>query len=75
MSALSAEFGTCPCGGPRETRTVQVNMTVDGEQITLERVEQGLCLVCTSRVYKASDLEDIEALMGGRAARPLAPFP
>jgi YgiT-type zinc finger domain-containing protein len=60
---VSTEFGFCPCGGYYEPHTVDVHMTIDGEEITLDSVKQGRCPDCGSRVYKASELEDIEALI------------
>ena len=56
-------YGRCPCGGQYETRLVEVNMTTaSAEDIHLERIGQGRCPRCGSRVYKAVVLADLEAL-------------
>lgn len=62
-------YGKCPCGGVYERREVKVTLTVSGERVVLDRVPQGACPSCGSRVYKAEVLERIESLM----KRPLAP--
>jgi hypothetical protein len=64
------EFGGCPCGGAYEQKWVEVKMTVAGQAISMEDVPQGACLSCGSRVYKALQLESIEAMMHGRAVPP-----
>jgi YgiT-type zinc finger domain-containing protein len=67
----ASEFGSCPCGGDNyEQRFVEVRMTVAGRVILLQDVPQGACPSCGSRVYKAVQLEGIEALMQGRALPP-----
>jgi hypothetical protein len=46
-----------------EERYVEVRMTVEGKPIVLTNVPQGACPLCGSRIYKASILESIEAIM------------
>ena len=53
----------CPCSGRYEERLVEVNMTVQGERVTLSEVPQRACPVCGSRVYSPPTLERIEMLM------------
>jgi YgiT-type zinc finger domain-containing protein len=67
----ATSFGRCPCGGQYDARTVQVQITVDGEQFLLDDVPQGACPSCGSRVYKAYVLEELEAMHRGRPARSL----
>jgi len=57
------EYGKCLCGGHFEGRSVDVRMTVSGRAIILPDVPQGVCPICSSRVYKAQVLECIESLM------------
>jgi hypothetical protein len=63
------DFGSCPCGGTYELRTVVVRIT-DGDEprVLLEDVPQGACPNCGSRVYKAAMLESIEAALSARPA-------
>lgn len=67
MNSLPIEYGSCPCTGVYEKRTVEITMTVDGETVVLENVPQGACPFCGSRVYKTEVLERIEALFHQRA--------
>jgi YgiT-type zinc finger domain-containing protein len=62
---VAPDYGRCPCSGVYERRVVEVNMTVDGEQILLEGVPQGACPLCGSRVYKQVVLNAIETVMRG----------
>lgn len=57
-------YGRCPCGGQYETRLVEVNMSTaaSAEDIHIERIGQGRCTRCDSRVYKAAVVVDLEAL-------------
>ncbi len=66
MKSQVAEYGTCPCTGKYESRTVEVRMTVGGKAVVLSDVPQGACPLCGSRVYKAEVLERIESLMHQR---------
>lgn len=60
-------WGRCPCTGTYERRSVEVRMTVNGAVILLSEVPQGACPNCGSRVYKAEQLERVEATMSGFA--------
>ena len=60
MSILA--YGTCPCAGVYDQRTVEVRMKVGDAQIVLDDIPQGACPKCGSRVYKAEVLEMVEAL-------------
>jgi YgiT-type zinc finger domain-containing protein len=67
------EWGVCPCGGRYENRLVEVNMTVEGQKVTLTDVPQGACPNCGSRVYKAEMLARIEGAMKNEPLdRPLS---
>jgi YgiT-type zinc finger domain-containing protein len=70
MRSLPAEYGTCPCAGTYENRSVEVRMTVGGKAIVLENIPQGACPLCGSRVYKTEVLECLEALMRQRELDP-----
>jgi hypothetical protein len=67
MAWEPSDFGACPCGGQYDDREVDVQMTVSGEEITLEAVRQGACPLCGSLVYKPHVLERLEAVLAGRA--------
>lgn len=68
-SARTVHYGRCPCTGRYESRSVEVRMTVGGQEVLLPDVPQGACPQCGSRVYKASVLEMIEAVMRGGTSR------
>ena len=68
MTSMALDFGSCPCGGHYENKTVEVRMKVDGQDVILRDVLQGACPNCGSRVYKAEMLERIEATMKGEPA-------
>jgi len=63
---MALDYGTCPCTGNYERRSVEVRMTVEGKVIVLNDVPQGACRLCDSRVYKTDLLEYIESTMKGR---------
>jgi hypothetical protein len=63
MHQYSLDYGTCPCLGRFEKRTVDVRMTLADKLVVLSGVSQGVCPLCGSRVYKAETLERIESLM------------
>ena len=66
MGALKeVQYGRCPCGCLYENREVEVRMTVRGNAVVLLGVPQGVCPICTSRVYKLQVLEYIESVMRG----------
>ena len=54
--------GACPCGGAYEDRWVEVRLVApsSGHETLLQSIPQGVCPVCGSRVYHASDLNRIE---------------
>ncbi len=63
---MALDYGTCPCTGNYEKRSVEVRMTVEGKIVVLNDVPQGACQLCGSRVYKTDLLEYIEATMKRR---------
>ncbi len=63
---MALDYGTCPCTGNYERRSVEVRMTVEGKIVVLNDVPQGACRLCGSRVYKTDFLEYIEATMKRR---------
>ena len=63
---MALDYGTCPCSGKYEKRSVEVQMTVEGKPILLKDIPQGACPLCGSRVYKADVLEYIESTMKGK---------
>jgi len=56
-------YGQCPCGGKYEHRYVEVRMVLDGQPVVLDKVPQGACPRCGSRVYKTAVLAGIESTM------------
>jgi len=74
MAGGGISYGGCPCSGIYEPRSVEVKMTVEGERVVLTDVPQGMCPLCTSRVYKADVLEIVEDHMrGGSRGHSAAP--
>ncbi|GAC1350728.1 MAG: hypothetical protein NVSMB27_36000 [Ktedonobacteraceae bacterium] len=63
---MTLDYGSCPCTGNYEKRSVEVRMTVEGKVVVFNDVPQGDCGLCGSRVYKADLLEYIESTMRGR---------
>ena len=62
METLGSRFGTCACGGVFEERVVTVTAPRTGKKdAQLPEVEQGVCPVCNSRVYKTLSLQLEEA--------------
>jgi hypothetical protein len=63
VETLGSRFGTCACGGAFEERVVQVAAPRTGKQkdAQLPEVEQGVCPLCGSRVYKTLSLQCVEA--------------
>lgn len=63
METLGSRFGTCACGGAFEERVVPVTVPRAGKKkdAQLPEVEQGVCPVCGSRVYKTLALQSVEA--------------
>lgn len=56
-------FGRCPCSGRYENRLVEVRITLEDRNVVLNDVVQGACLLCGSRVYKATTLALVECVM------------
>jgi hypothetical protein len=70
---MAFSFGECPCrGGAYRTLYVKVNASVQGRQVAMDDVAQGVCDACGSRVYKADTLRRIEAVMRGETSDPVA---
>lgn len=63
---MALDYGTCPCTGNYERRSVEIRMTVEGKVIIFDKVPQGACRQCGSRVYKIDMLEYIESMMKSR---------
>ena len=63
METLGTRFGTCACGGAFEEHVVAVTAPKKGRKkgARLLEVEQGVCPVCKSRVYKTRSLQAVEA--------------
>ena len=64
-TSTPVNWGACPCGGTYEHRAVEIKMTVNGQQVVLKDVFQGVCPNCGSRVYKSDQLQRIEETMKG----------
>lgn len=73
--STASRWGSCPCGGHYEHRTVEVNMTVGDSRITLSDVPQGACPRCGSRVYKSEHLVRVEATLYGEPLDPVLARP
>lgn len=69
VSALGMTYGRCPCTGWYESRSVEVRMQVDSQEVVLTDVPQGACPRCGGRVYKADILEILEVIRCGEAGR------
>jgi hypothetical protein len=63
MESQHPSFGRCPCSGRYEHRWVEVRMTVAGKVVVLQKVAQGACPLCGSRIYKLQTLDYIDSLM------------
>lgn len=63
METLGSRFGTCACGGVFEDRVVPVTAPRTGKKkdAQLPEIEQGICPLCKSRVYKTLSLQCVEA--------------
>jgi hypothetical protein len=63
VETLGSRFGTCACGGVFEERVVPVTAVRTGKRkdAQLPEIEQGICPVCKSRVYKTLSLQCVEA--------------
>ncbi len=68
METLGSRFGTCACGGAFEERVVPVTAPRRGKKkdARLLEVEQGVCPLCGSRVYKTLSLQCVEAAFRAR---------
>jgi len=63
VETLGSRFGTCACGGAFERRVAAVTAPRRGRKKSarLLEVEEGVCPICGSRVYKARSLQSVEA--------------
>jgi hypothetical protein len=63
VETLGSRFGTCACGGAFEEHVVAVTAPRKGRKkgARLLEVEEGVCPVCKSRVYKTRSLQSVEA--------------
>ena len=63
METLGSRFGTCACGGAFEEDVVAVTAPRKGRRkgAQLLEVEEGVCPICKSRVYKPFSLQSVEA--------------
>jgi hypothetical protein len=63
VETLGSRFGTCACGGAFEEHVVAVKAPRKGRRkgAQLLEVEEGVCPVCKSRVYKPRSLQSVEA--------------
>ncbi|MEU5958603.1 hypothetical protein [Streptomyces sp. NPDC047525] len=57
----SVWYGRCPCGGAYRDRSIDVPIRSTTFPLVITDVGQGSCLLCDSRVYKASTLLMVEA--------------
>lgn len=65
MISQNDGYGECFCGTQYAIRLVEVRMTVDDNLVVIEKVPQGVCPRCGSRVATASTLETIESVLRG----------
>jgi hypothetical protein len=63
VETLGSRFGTCACGGAFEEHVVAVTAPRKGRRKSAEllEIEEGICPVCGSRVYKPRTLQSVEA--------------
>jgi hypothetical protein len=63
VETLGSRFGTCACGGAFEEHVVAVRAPGKGRRkaAQLLEVEEGVCPVCGSRVYKTRSLQAVES--------------
>jgi hypothetical protein len=61
METLGSLYGMCPCGADYEPRLVTVRFGDTGPEEQLQDVPQGVCPACGSHVFKADQLEAMEA--------------
>ena len=74
METLGSRFGTCACGGSFEGQVVAITAPRAGRRKAahLLEVEEGVCPICGSRVYKAQSLQTVEAAFRLLQLSPLA---
>jgi YgiT-type zinc finger domain-containing protein len=65
MISQNGEYGECFCQTEYEVRVVEVDLTVDDKLVVLNKIPQGVCPRCGSRVCTAEILETIESVMRG----------
>jgi rRNA maturation endonuclease Nob1 len=63
VETLGSRFGSCACGGALEEHVVAITARRTGRRkgVPLLEVEQGVCPICGSRVYKPWTLQSAEA--------------
>jgi hypothetical protein len=63
VETLGSRFGTCACGGAFEEHVVAARAPRKGRRKSAEllEIEEGICPVCGSRVYKPRTLQSVEA--------------
>jgi hypothetical protein len=63
VETLGSRFGTCACGGAFESHAIAITARRTGRRKSapLIEVEQGVCPVCGTRVYKPWSLQSAEA--------------
>ena len=57
------QYGNCWCRKPIEASRRVIYLQIDGRQLKLDAVPQGVCQDCGFTFYKAEVLEAVEALM------------
>lgn len=74
METLGSRFGTCACGGAFEGQVVAITAARAGRRkaARLLELEEGVCPVCGSRVYKAQSLRSVEAAFRTLQLSPVA---
>jgi len=62
VEILDSRFGTCACGGVLEEQLVAITAPRTGRRraVQLLEVEEGVCPICKSRVYKTRSLQCVE---------------
>jgi hypothetical protein len=72
VETLGSRFGTCACGGAFEEQVVAVTAPGKGRRkgAQLLEVEEGVCPVCGSRVYKTRSLQAVESAFRTLRVKP-----
>jgi hypothetical protein len=74
VETLGSRFGTCACGGSFEGQVVAITAARTGRRraARLLEVEEGVCPICGSRVYKTQSLQSVEAAFRALQLSPVA---